>query len=332
MHRSGTSALARAVNLLGAYIGEETDLVPKSRFNPEGYWEQQAIVDLHDKILDHFNRDWRTAAPLPEGWHLMNEMKPFRTELIDLIRAKYKDQKLWMWKDPRTSILLEIWKNALKELGIHLSCIVIIRNPLEVVGSLEKRTDPSSRNKIYGIWLNYNLCILRSTKFVQHALISFDDFMMDCENQMRRCSAALDLPWPEGEEIRTQIKQFIRPDLRHNITGIDELRRSDAPSSVITFWELLQNVIRRNANADDLLNLETERLYSELNSYARFFNDESLKCYKYHKSLEALKLKMDACRNELAEKNERIKFLEQQLSTPHWKRVLEKCRIRIALK
>jgi hypothetical protein len=47
MHRSGTSVTARAINLLGAYLGEEKDLMPHNPYNPEGFWERQDIYDLH---------------------------------------------------------------------------------------------------------------------------------------------------------------------------------------------------------------------------------------------------------------------------------------------
>lgn len=329
MHRSGTSALSRVVNLLGAYIGEESDLVPKSRFNPEGYWEHKSIIDLHDRILNHFNTSWHMARPLPEKWHLRAEMKPFRVELVDIIKKKFEGQKLWMWKDPRTSILLEIWKDALMELGIHLSCVIAIRNPLEVVGSLEKRGDPLSRDKTYGIWLNYNLCILRSTRSVQRSIVFFDDFMNDCEKELKRCSVEMALPWPEDDEKKAQIRQFVRPDLRHNRTSIDDLRNSDAPSSVIRFWELLEHVLKNSNN--DLLDPEIERLYSELYSYARFFDEDSIKSYKLARSLdehkarlEELKTKLAACCHDRSDRDERIRFLERQLNTAYWKKCWEK--------
>lgn len=35
MHRSGTSAITHAVNLLGAHLGEKADMMPPSPDNPE---------------------------------------------------------------------------------------------------------------------------------------------------------------------------------------------------------------------------------------------------------------------------------------------------------
>ena len=49
MHRSGTSAVTRIINLLGADLPGNL-MSPKDE-NPEGYWESQELMRLHDQIL-----------------------------------------------------------------------------------------------------------------------------------------------------------------------------------------------------------------------------------------------------------------------------------------
>ena len=48
MHRSGTSTVARAVNLLGVSLGEDAKMMPPSPDNPEGYWEHVEINDFQN--------------------------------------------------------------------------------------------------------------------------------------------------------------------------------------------------------------------------------------------------------------------------------------------
>lgn len=43
MHRSGTSALAQVVHLLGADIGKNEDLIPAEPANAAGYWERRDV-------------------------------------------------------------------------------------------------------------------------------------------------------------------------------------------------------------------------------------------------------------------------------------------------
>ena len=46
MHRSGTSALTRVLNLLGAELGE--GLMAPAPGNPGGFWEKREVADLND--------------------------------------------------------------------------------------------------------------------------------------------------------------------------------------------------------------------------------------------------------------------------------------------
>ena len=56
MHRSGTSALARAVQMLGVYLGNNF-LSPRPD-NPTGYWEDKHICDLNERLLAAFGLKW----------------------------------------------------------------------------------------------------------------------------------------------------------------------------------------------------------------------------------------------------------------------------------
>ena len=50
MHRSGTSALAGALRILGVYFGDQF-LEPQKSINERGFWEHREIVDLHERLL-----------------------------------------------------------------------------------------------------------------------------------------------------------------------------------------------------------------------------------------------------------------------------------------
>ncbi|MEY4950799.1 MAG: hypothetical protein RL698_3010, partial [Pseudomonadota bacterium] len=49
MHRSGTSAFARCVNLLGAGIGER--LIPTNWGNERGFWEDEEVIAADDALF-----------------------------------------------------------------------------------------------------------------------------------------------------------------------------------------------------------------------------------------------------------------------------------------
>ena len=66
MHRSGTSALTGALNVLGISLGQH--LLAPGEDNPKGYWEHQSAVEIHERLLTALERRWDDVRPLPAGW------------------------------------------------------------------------------------------------------------------------------------------------------------------------------------------------------------------------------------------------------------------------
>ena len=63
MHRSGTSAVAKTINLLGAEL--PSHLMPAhAEFNAAGYWESQEVADLNDQILMAAGSCWDDVLPI----------------------------------------------------------------------------------------------------------------------------------------------------------------------------------------------------------------------------------------------------------------------------
>ncbi len=302
MHRSGTSVIARAINLLGAYLGEEADLVRTLPDNPEGYWERCDINNIHDRILHQFKKTWDTILPFPEKWHLSNEIKPFRDELAGLIKKHFLDHKLWVWKDPRTSILLPIWKDVLNEFRVDLACLMIIRNPLDVAKSLEKR-DRFLRDKSFGIWFNYNITALKAIYDVPCMFISYDKYLNDWRSELKRYAAGLGILWPEDDsELKEKMNNFIRPDLRHSISSLDDLKKSDAPGPIIELYGLLEEVIKVDSVPDALFFAKAEKISREFSSYAQFFQGDKAELFELRHNL----VEKD---HQLAEKDHQLQLI-----------------------
>ena len=62
MHRSGTSFLARALNLYGVNLGNLESLLSHEwkpfDDNPRGHWENKKIYELAEKTLKNSNGSW----------------------------------------------------------------------------------------------------------------------------------------------------------------------------------------------------------------------------------------------------------------------------------
>jgi len=154
MHRSGTSLLARIVNLLGVEIGN--NLVPPRQDNVLGFWEHKEIMEIHEKVFDILGKPWICfLSPLPENWWLHDEIIPLRQKLIEIVHRDFSHTAVWVLKDPRLCRLLPLWHSIFNELNCHSYFIHITRNPLEVAESLKKR-DALTLNVSLLLWLEGN--------------------------------------------------------------------------------------------------------------------------------------------------------------------------------
>jgi glycosyl transferase family 2/SEC-C motif-containing protein len=150
-YRSGTSALARVLNLCGATLPERV-MPARIGINPTGFWESEAIGDLDARLLDHLGGDWnRVDFILPHGGPLVDE---FRADLRELMAAEYGDAPLILVKDPRICVLAPLWQHALTEGGYRPVYVVPVRDPLEIARSMHARGDmPVAQGLV--LWLAY---------------------------------------------------------------------------------------------------------------------------------------------------------------------------------
>jgi len=272
MHRSGTSTVTRALNLLGAYLGAEQDIVKPLPENPEGFWERSDIYYLQERMLSALKREWATTAPLPENWHKADEIRLLKEDLVTLVKKNFSVQPLWAWKDPRSCLLLPLWRDVLAELGIGLKVVFVVRNPLDIARSLEKRNG-FTPDKGMGIWLNYTLAALQGIEGLETIFLSYDLFLDDWETELKKCAAGLGIKWPADETgLRTKMASFVRRDLRHSASALDELHALKAPEPVIRLYDLLLELESGTGKSSTAAGRTTEVLYQEFLGYARLFD------------------------------------------------------------
>jgi len=271
MHRSGTSTITRGLNLLGAYLGEEKDLMKPLPENPEGFWERLDIYYLQNHLLATLKRGWETTAPLPDNWQKADEIRPFKDELVELVKRGFSDKPLWLWKDPRTCLLLPLWKDVLTELGIDLKVVFVVRNPLDVAKSLEKRNG-FTMDKGLGIWFNHTIAALKGIEGLETIFLSYDSFLDDWEAELKKCAVVLGIEWPADDAgLRAKMAPFVRSDLRHSVSGLDELYAVKVPEPVIRLYGLLLDV-QSGPGKSTAAGSKAEDLYQEFLGYARLFD------------------------------------------------------------
>jgi hypothetical protein len=216
MHRSGTSMIARLLNLCGMHLGNPEDIMePHTLDNPDGYWENTRIVAINDSILKGFGGTDQWPPGLIDGWTANPILGETRANAKDLI-AEMSEQPVWGWKDPRTMLTLPFWQNLIPT---DLKYVLIYRNPLEVAMSLGKRQDyvdayyaPNLSHSLY-LWTEYHLKALEAMPS-DTIVCSYEAFFSNPEPELRRVLDALGLS-PSDETIAEAAKH-INPELRRN--------------------------------------------------------------------------------------------------------------------
>ena len=213
MHRSGTSAVARVVNLLGFDLGK--DILPPQPDNETGFWENAALLALHEEIFDILDTAWDDVLPLRSGWAGEDLVTAFRKDLIDTCDRQFQGASHWCLKDPRASRLLPLWKTVFVELSVRPLMVICFRHPLDVAASLARRNGIPP-NAACLMWLRYNLEALENTTGCSRVFISYESLMADWRATVERLGGALGLVWPAApQSVASQIDSFLDPARAH---------------------------------------------------------------------------------------------------------------------
>ena len=215
MHRSGTSALARGLQMLGVYLGN--DFLDTRPDNPTGYWENKNIYELNERLLAALGLKWEEVALIDDArWH-RPEVEVLLSEAVEYLRSQFVSHPLWGFKDPRTIRLLPFWQSVLRRLDVHECYLVVIRNPRSVAQSLLKRHGMDEITAHF-LWLVYMVPYLSEIAGKPFIVADYDMVMADPRQQIERIARGLKIPLDES--ARAAIEQFaadfLDPNLRHS--------------------------------------------------------------------------------------------------------------------
>src|SRR5712692_4837583 len=149
MHRSGTSVVARIINVLGLPLCRADDLL-SGPDNPTGYWESASLVKFNDRLLKMFGGSWVFPPPMSRNWESAPSVAAIRGEGGHVFTHAYPNEQ-WVWKDPRTCLTLPFWRTVWREAPV---VVFVSREPLEIFLSLGKR-DGLGKAHCIALWERY---------------------------------------------------------------------------------------------------------------------------------------------------------------------------------
>jgi GT2 family glycosyltransferase len=241
MHRSGSSAITRIVNLFGAQIANE--LLPPAADNERGFWESLRVVEIHDRLLHALSSSYHDPFPLPEYWTQTKAAQQAVLELAEEIKKDFADGDFFVVKDPRISRLLPLWLRLLDDMVIEPIVVVPVRNPLEIAASLKKR-DQFSLAKSLIMYLRSSLETELVSRGRRRLFVHYDQLLCDWSSFAARLAKLTDgrLPRTRAASI-IEINNFLSSDLRHNRFTREQLSNAvDIAPVVVEVFDCLVNV------------------------------------------------------------------------------------------
>lgn len=236
MHRAGTSAFTRLINLMGAYLAPEDQFLPATPDNPKGYWERIDVLQLHEFLLEKLDADWYLTSTVDLS-RINDELaQTFRQRAWKILQG-LESHRPWVMKDPRLCLLLPLWLPML-EVPI---CVHVVRHPLATAHSLAKR-DSFPLHFGMALWEQYNARALAVSAGLPRFSMCYETLMerpletvKALYEQLQICGVQ-PLRLPADREILA----FLKSDLQHHRTP-DKPDSSWLTPTQMWLWEALKN-------------------------------------------------------------------------------------------
>jgi hypothetical protein len=219
MHRSGTSAVTQLLALAGAHLPE--NVMPGDEHNAKGYFEPWKVALLNDERLRAAGAAWDDVFAFPFRPLARKTERGWLNRAEALFEEEFGADRHPLLKDPRVTVLLPFWRTVLDDLEVAARCVIPVRHPLAVAGSLERRNG-FALEKSALLWTAYMLAAEAYTRDLPRAFVGYDALLADWRGEVARIETAHGAPLPRmTEKAAKAIDKFLSPELRHNDAGGD---------------------------------------------------------------------------------------------------------------
>lgn len=260
MHRSGTSALTRAINLAGVPLPSNL-MPPSATENADGFWESQELMHIHDAILRLLKSDWKDPREIPGEWFIGGASADARLALSNWIEKEMRGKGSLLVKDPRICRLLPLWQIVCGSMGIETHTVIPFRNPIEVARSLKARNGFPDTHSFF-LWLRHILDAERFSRGRTRSFVSFDQLMGDSLAAVRRIATELRLVFPTPDaELAALLGAALKPALRHHVVADDEVTETGKQiPALLVAYRWLQDAAEQKTPPAETLDEMTHRM------------------------------------------------------------------------
>ncbi|BAO44265.1 glycosyltransferase [Thiolapillus brandeum] len=315
MHRSGTSAITRALVAAGVELGDH--LVKAGTDNPRGFWEDADVRRLNERLMATVGTDWYSTRELDPDLFSDDATQPLLREAVDLLNQRLSNGSPWGFKDPRTTRLLPFWKTVFSLAGIRPRWILALRDPEAVAQSLLARNNFSmERNHL--LWIRYMEGVINELDDESLLVVDYSRLLEkpgSVVEEMRRF-LGLDQDAAYHRRLKEFSDDFLDVGLRHHQGQSQALRESQGPQGLTArlYLELLDQACRGewvliNGFSESVKSLLSQGLRNHQALLTQLETQEAAISIRMHAEVEArLKADMESSHKEI----ERLQNLAQQ--------------------
>ena len=268
MHRSGTSALTRVLDLLG--FQNARALMPANTFNKLGYFEASGAVKINESLLQDASSFWFDPEPVDFDVFPAELVEKYTAQTRKFLETEFSEGTHFVLKDPRISKTFPIWRKAAEDAGFQVRCMLACRHPQEVAASLARRDQMTSAHALE-LWQSYMFDAERYSRHTPRMTVLYDALMAEWRSVMTDTLHALGLSlddFPNRDEAA--IDGFLSPSLRN----FKDAEDGDASSPAMKLYQTFcGNPALTNTEVFDALfsDWKTQRSEDPLGDYALTF-------------------------------------------------------------
>ncbi|MDE4063068.1 hypothetical protein, partial [Phaeobacter gallaeciensis] len=299
MHRSGTSALAGVLNLLGC--DEPNTLMVPNENNTKGYFESSELYQLHTQLFASAATRWDDWLPMPEGWFTGPRAAEFHDRAIETVYDEFGKSRLFLVKDPRICRLVPFWEGVLREIDALPRYVLTIRNPLEVAASLHKR-DRLSIGQGLLIWLRHVIDAEHDTRGRPRCFTSYAQLMTNWASVADKIQTELDLRLPRFSlGVAGEVDTFLEDTLHHHHEQSEKVLQNPMLSTWIRdTYEILSRWVVDGEEDTDHVRLDAIRtaFNASAPAFAQAMQDAHTEATRFSGEIEQLSNELDAVKND----------------------------------
>jgi peptidoglycan hydrolase CwlO-like protein len=265
MHRSGTSAITRGLEVLGIDLGHE--LMPPAPDNETGFFEDREINALNVELLRSLGHNWHTLGPIASRELTAPSLEPLRQRAMHVMRVKMRGRDIFGFKDPRLSRLLPFWKRVFQRSNLEARYVIAVRNPISVTRSLETRNHIAPE-KSYYLWLEHVVSSVLDTKGSKRLVVDYDRLLDKPDSELERLAHALGLPLEaRPDSVREYKEEYLNEQLRHTRFCLKDLKKEGDAS-----WEVSEAFRVLSKLASDKSSLDTPAVRKAFEQFQAFLS------------------------------------------------------------